>query len=100
MVRYDTARSRSFLLTLKTVATGIDPRRVKGAAKVAGLGEGFGAHSPRVSMAQDLRAAGAELPELMIAEKWQSPAMPARYTEAQTAGRVAVARYYREGCRK
>ena len=25
MVRYDTARSRSFLLTLKTVATGIDP---------------------------------------------------------------------------
>ena len=44
-------------------------RRIKAATKMAGLGEGFSAHSPRarVGMAQDLSAAGAELPELMTA---------------------------------
>ena len=39
-------------------------RRIKAATKMAGLGEGFSGHSPRVGMAQDLSAAGAELPEL------------------------------------
>ena len=34
---------------------------------MAGLGGGFSAYSPRVGMAQDLSAAGAELPELMTA---------------------------------
>ena len=64
------------------------------------LGEGFSAHSPRVGMAQDLSAAGAELPELMTAGRWESPTMPARYTEAQTVGRGAVARYYRGDLRE
>ena len=36
-------------------------RRIKAATKIAGLGEGFGGHSARVGMAQDLSAAGAEL---------------------------------------
>ena len=70
-------------------------RRIKAATKMAGLGEGFSAHSPRVGMAQDLSAAGAELPELMTAGRWDSPTMPARYTEAQAAGIGAVARYHR-----
>ena len=48
-------------------------RRVKAATKMAGLGEGFSAHSPRVGMAQDLSAAG----------RWDSPTMPAKYTAAQ-----------------
>ena len=34
---------------------------------MAGLSEGFSAQSPRVGMAHDLSAAGAELPELMTA---------------------------------
>ena len=38
-------------------------------------------------MAQDLSAAGAERPELMTAGRWDSPTMPARYTEAQLLGR-------------
>ena len=42
-------------------------RRIKAAGRMAGLGDGFSAHSPRVGMAQDLSAAGAELPELMTA---------------------------------
>ena len=74
-------------------------RRIKAATKMAGLGDGFSAHSPRVGMAQDLSAAGAELPELMTAGRWESPTMPARYTQAQAAGRGAVARYYRGGLR-
>ena len=64
-------------------------RRIKAATKMAGLGVGFSAHSPRVGMAQDLSAAGAELPELMTAGRWESPTMPARYTQTQAAGRGA-----------
>ena len=75
-------------------------RRIKAATKMAGLGEGFSAHSPRVGMAQDLSAAGAELPELMTAGRWDSPTMPARYTEAQAAGKGAVARYHRGDLRR
>ena len=69
-------------------------RRVNAAAKAAGLGEGFTGHSGRVGMAQDLAAAGVELPALMTAGRWKSSKMPARYTERQVAGRGAVARYY------
>ena len=69
-------------------------RRVAAAAKAAGLGDGFTGHSGRVGMAQDLAAAGVELPALMQAGRWQSSKMPARYTERQAAGRGAVARYY------
>ena len=66
-------------------------RRIKAATKMAGLGVGFSAHSPRVGMAQDLSAAGAELPELMTAGRWESPTMPARYTQTQATGRGAEA---------
>ena len=61
-------------------------RRIKAATKMAGLGEGFSGHSPRVGMAQDLNAAEAELPELMTTGRWDSPTMPARYTKVQAAG--------------
>ena len=69
-------------------------RRSDAAAKAAGLGDGFTGHSGRVGMAQDLAAAGVELPALMQAGRWKSSRMPARYTEKQAAGRGAVARYY------
>ena len=70
-------------------------RRVRAAALAAGLGDGFTGHSGRVGMAQDSTAAGVELPALMVAGRWQSPKMPARYSARQAAGRGAVARYYR-----
>ena len=76
-----------------TALAAIRPADVDGAA---GLGEGFSGHSGRVGMAQDLTASGAELPALMVAGRWQSPRMPARYTEKQALGRGAVARYYQE----
>ena len=58
-----------FGLTGETLAN-----RVRAAASAAGLGEGFSAHSPRVDMAQDLIAAGGELPALMTSGRWESAA--------------------------
>ena len=52
-------------------------RRVNAAAKAAGLGEGYTGHSGRIGMAQDLAAAGVELPALMNAGRWKSSKMPA-----------------------
>ena len=54
-------------------------RRVNAAAKAAGLGDGFTGHSGRVGMAQDLAAAGVELPALMTAGRWKSSRMPRYY---------------------
>ena len=76
------------------------PRRIQAMARAAGLGEGFSGHSGRVGMAQDLAASGAELPALMVAGRWQSARMPARYTEKQALGRGAVARYYQGGAQQ
>ena len=69
-------------------------KRVKQAARAAGLGEGFSGHSPRVGMARDLARAGIELPGLMTAGRWRSPDMPALYIRNETAGKGAVAQFY------
>ena len=75
------------ILKRLTARAGIDPAGISG-------------HSCRVGMAQDLTAHGAELPDLMVAGRWASPAMPARYAARIAAGRGAVARYYeRRGVR-
>ena len=73
-------------------------RRVKAAAKAAGLGEGYTGHSGRVGMVQDLANTGTELPALMTAGRWKNSKMPARYTERETAARRpgAVAKYYQK----
>ena len=70
-------------------------RRIKRAAQTAGLGDGFSGHSPRVGMARDLVRAGAEMSSLMIAGRWRTSTMPAHYARNETAGRGAVAEYYR-----
>jgi len=70
-------------------------RRYKILAKRADLDpRGISGHSPRVGMTQDLCAAGMELTELMLAGRWKSPKMPARYAEKTNAARGAVAKYY------
>ena len=68
-------------------------RRIKEAAKAAGLGDGFSGHSPRVGMARDLASAGFSLPALMTAGRWTSPRMPALYIREEAAGQGAVAKY-------
>ncbi len=60
---------------------GLDPAAVSG-------------HSCRVGMAQDLVAFGADLPAVMQAGRWQTPAMPARYAERLLAARNAVAQFH------
>ena len=69
-------------------------RRIARSCEVAGFAGAYSGHSPRVGMAQDLAASGAELPALMEAGRWDSPTMPARYTRSQAAERGAVASYY------
>lgn len=69
-------------------------RRISRSCEVAGFPGAYSGHSPRVGMAQDLAANGAELPALMEAGRWESPTMPARYTRPQAAARGAVAIYY------
>jgi site-specific recombinase XerD len=51
-------------------------------------------HSCRVGMAQDLVENGAELPEVMLAGRWRSATMVARYTERLQATKGAVARLH------
>ena len=72
-------------------------RRIKMAARTAGLGDGFSGHSPRVGMARDLVRAGVELPGLMIAGRWRTPAMPAHYARNETAAKGAIAQFYSAG---
>ena len=69
-------------------------RRISLSCAAAGFPGAYSGHSPRVGMAQDLAASGAELPALMEAGRWESPTMPARYTRSQVAERGAVARYH------
>ena len=69
-------------------------KRIKAAAKAAGLGEGFSGHSPRVGMARDLASFGVELPCLMTAGRWRTPAMPAHYVRNESAGKGAVAQFH------
>ena len=94
------------LTSLRTITSGLPgesvfhmsesqiARRIAAAAAHAGVEGRFSGHSPRIGMAQDLVAAGMSLPDLMVAGRWKSPAMPAHYTRGQEAGQGAVARYY------
>ena len=50
------------------------------------------AHSTRIGAAQDLTAAGAALPEIMVAGGWKSPQMPAHYSRKLSARQGAMRR--------
>ena len=51
------------------------------------------AHSTRIGAAQDLTAAGAALPEIMIAGGWKSPQMPAHYARKLDTRQGAMRRW-------
>ena len=61
-------------------------RRLKGAAKAAGLGAGFSGHSGRVGMARRMTSNGAPMAVTMNQGRWKSPRMVARYTQGESAG--------------
>lgn len=57
---------------------------------------GISGHSFRVGLAQDLTAAGAEIPAICQAADWRSPEMPVRYARALSARSSAVATMVRK----
>ena len=60
-------------------------RRIKAAARKAGLGDGFSGHSGRVGTAIRMTRAGAPTAAVMRQGRWASARMVARYTRAETA---------------
>ena len=75
------------------------PRIFKAMARRAGLpaelADGLSGHSTRVGAAQDMIAAGIELPAILQAGRWKSPAMVNRYGERLLAARSGAARLAR-----
>ena len=75
------------------------PRIFKAMAREAGLPEAVAAslsgHSPRVGAAQDMVAAGIELPAILHAGRWKSTAMVNRYGERLLARRSGAAQLAR-----
>ena len=79
-------------------------RIYKAMARRAGLPEaelhGLSSHSARVGAAQDMIAAGIELPAILQAGRWKSTAMVNRYGERLLARKSAAARLARLQKRK
>ncbi len=75
------------------------PRIFKSMARAAGLQEalvaGLSGHSARVGAAQDMVAAGIELPAILQAGRWKSVAMVNRYGERLLAKRSGAAQLAR-----
>ena len=75
------------------------PRLFKAMAREAGLPEAvvgpLGPHSARVGAAQDMVAAGIELPAILHAGRWKSTAMVNRYGERLLARRSGAAQLAR-----
>ena len=75
------------------------PRIFKAMARDAGLPEevaaGLSGHSTRVGAAQDMVAAGIELPAILHAGRWKSTAMVNRYGERLLARRSGAAQLAR-----
>ena len=61
-------------------------RRVKAAARAAGLGSEFSGHSGRVGCARRMTAVGAPTAAVQHQGRWKSPAMVSRYTRGEAAG--------------
>ena len=75
------------------------PRIFKSMAREAGLPEamaaGLSGHSARIGAAQDMVAAGIELPAILHAGRWKSTAMVNRYGERLLARRSGMAQLAR-----
>lgn len=69
-------------------------RRIRAAAQAAGIDTtNITSHSPRVGMAHDLVEFGIDLPGLILAGRWKSYAMPARYTQRLSAHHTTLGQY-------
>ena len=69
-------------------------RRIKAAAQAAGINPAnISSHSLRIGMAQDLAAHGIDLPGLLLAGRWKTVRMIARYIQNLTARHTPAAQY-------
>ena len=73
-------------------------KRIKQAARAAGLGNGFSGHPPRIGRDRDLARAGTELAGLTNAGRRSSTKVPGLYTRNWTAGRETVAQFCNGQC--
>ena len=75
------------------------PRIFKAMARTAGLPpdvvDGLSGHSARVGAAQDMIAAGIEMPAILQAGRWRTAAMVTRYGERLLPGRSGAAQLAR-----
>ena len=69
-------------------------RRIHRAAIIAGVGDGYSGHSPRVGMIYDMVAADVSPTAIIHAARWKDPAMLVRYTRYLETARGAVAQLY------
>ena len=67
--------------------------RLTAAARAAGVDRRVTAHSGRIGFASELTRRGASATDVMLAGRWKTPRMVARYSAGATTGRGAVARY-------
>jgi len=72
--------------TFKRIAAHLDLDPGRPVARIS-------AHSTRIGAAQDLTAAGAALPEIMVAGGWKSPQVPAHYARKLDARQGAMQRW-------
>ena len=61
-------------------------RRIRAAARAAGLGETYGGHSGRVGLARRMTRRQAPITTIMQQGRWRSSDMVARYTRGESAG--------------
>lgn len=67
---------------------------IKAAAAKAKLPGRYTGHSPRIGMAQDLRAAGKSILEIQLAGRWRSPAMVEIYTRLEGTAENSINDYF------
>lgn len=79
-IRTPAGTARVFRMAENTIS-----RRVKAAARAAGLGEGFSGHSGRVGMARRMVANGAPTATVQRQGRWRDTRMIARYTRNESA---------------
>ena len=82
----------------RTITSAEVARTFKRIAHLLKLGPGrpisrISAHSTRIGATQDLTAAGAALPKIMVAGGWRSPQMPAHYARKLGARQGAMRRW-------
>ena len=90
-------RQRAVTRACATLATAEVARTFKRIAVLIGFDPTsvarISAHSTRIGAAQDLTAAGAALPEIMVAGGWKSPQMPAHYARKLDVRQGAMRRW-------